>query len=161
MKINAILESDDNLIGLKLYIKNMYQFDDDVELSVHAVQNAFDTILSLGLEKKQYLKTNYPNRSHILIFRGKPARADMIKKLGHIIYELQQLPTFPAVAPDAVSAAIKKIIGEDKRYTEKFDIWIKTLVMFIDTDYQPNPNYSFSGLLKIFPKDKITKMEFF
>jgi len=83
----------------------------------------------------------------------------MIKTLGYILYELQQTETFPAVKPKVVSIVVRKVIGKDKRYVKKFDIWIKILTFFSPKECRDN--YNFADLIEIFPQDKIIKKVFF
>ncbi len=141
------------------YLRDKMWIDEEINLSSNVVQNYFDTILLLGLKRDQFLTANYPNRCHDVLFEGKPARADMLKRLGHVLYELKQAETFPAVAPSLVAIAVRKVIGNDNRYVQLYSKWINALTFFAPNEIRDN--YNFAELIKIFPQDKIIKKVFF
>jgi hypothetical protein len=78
----------------------------------------------------------------------------MIQKLGHILFELQKISTFPIVPPLRVSNAIKKTLSSrDKRTQVKYLKWIIEL---------SNSNRHFntidlSNIVKQFPEEKIVQ----
>ncbi len=118
-------------------------------------QEKFEDIFLLGLHKaRQYHKIN---RASNLLFRDKRPRADMIQKLGHILFELQRTtPSFPVVPPLRLRAAIKKvIISGDKRYMNKYQEWILSY-----SNHQPTFNkVDMTDLVSLFPKEKMVERE--
>jgi len=112
----------------------------------------YEIIFKLGLDQAK--KYSEMNKSCDLLFNDKPPRADMLTKLGNILWELQIIPNYPVVPPLRVSAAIKKVLSSrDSRTINKYLTWMQTLA---------NYNRSFNTmdlthLHNIFPKSKIVK----
>ena len=110
----------------------------------------FEIIFMMGLRQVQ--KYRKIHQSEHLLYNDKPPRADMVQKLGNIIFELQKISSFPIVPPLRVSAAIKKTLSSrDKRTKDKYLKWIIEL---------SNSNRHFnridlSNIVKQFPEDKI------
>ena len=115
----------------------------------------FENIFMIGLRQaKKFLAMKM---SCDLLYKDKPPRADMVQKLGHILFELQKIPSFPVVPPLSLRAAIKKIIiSGDKRYINKYQDWILS-----HSNHQRIFNkVDMESLVKRFPDDKIVEMGF-
>jgi len=110
----------------------------------------YEIIFKLGLDQAK--KYSELNKSCDLLINDKPPRADMITKLGHILFELEGLPNYPIVAPLRVSAAIKKILSSrDNRTIKTYLTWMQTLA-----NYNREFNtMDLTHLHNIFPKTKI------
>ena len=117
------------------------------------IQDHFETIFILGLtQSKKFLKTK---RSCHLLYNGHAARADMMSRLGNILFELKDIETFPIVLPLKLRDIIKKVIGSDKRYTKKYLDWILTL-----SNYQAVFNrVDLTILVSVFPEEMIIGRE--
>ena len=112
----------------------------------------FEIIFMLGLKQAQKYRSIH--QMEYLLYNDKPPRSDMIQKLGHILFELQKISTFPIVPPLRVSNAIKKTLSSrDKRTQAKYLKWIIEL---------SNSNRHFntidlSNIVKQFPEEKIVQ----
>ena len=110
----------------------------------------FEIIFMLGLRQAQ--KYRKIHQLEYLLYNDKPPRADMVQKLGHVLFELQKISSFPIVPPLRVTAAIKKTLSSrDKRTRNKYLKWIIEL---------SNSNRSFNridltNIVKQFPDEKI------
>ena len=110
----------------------------------------FEIIFMLGLRQVQ--KYRKIHQLEYLLYNDKPPRADMVQKLGHILFELQKISSFPIVPPLRVTAAIKKTLSSrDKRTRDKYLKWIIEL---------SNSNRHFNridltNIVKQFPDEKI------
>ncbi len=115
----------------------------------------FWNIFLIGLRKAREFQRI--KQSCNLLFNDKRPRADMVQKLGHILFELQKIPSYPIVPPLRLRAAIKKIIiSRDKRYMNKYQDWILSY-----SNHQPTFNkVDMTDLVNLFPKDKIVEREF-
>jgi len=109
----------------------------------------------MGLNQAK--KFHRMKKSSRLLFNDKPPRADMVQKLGYILFELQSVTGYPRVPPLQLRSAIKKIIGKDKRYTDKYQDWI----LSHSNHHQRFNVVDLTNLVNQFPADKIMKMEFF
>lgn len=112
----------------------------------------YEIIFKLGLDTAK--KFSEMNRSCDLLYNDKPPRADMVQKLGNILWELKDIQSYPIVPPLRVSAAIKKVLSSrDKRTVDKYLKWMQSL-----SNYNQTFNtMDLSHLNNIFPKSKITK----
>jgi len=112
-----------------------------------------ENILMMGLRKsEEFLKMK---QSCELLFNDHTPRADMIRKLGHIIYDLQKIEGFPSVRPLKLREIITRVIGSDKRFIDKYQKWIlqytQNQARFSWIDLNP--------LLRVFPSNQITAKE--
>lgn len=118
--------------------------------SVEQKIEKFTIIFMLGLRQAQ--KYRKIHQLEYLLYNDKPPRSDMVQKLGHVLFELQKIPSFPIVPPLRVTAAIKKTLSSrDKRTRDKYLKWIIEL---------SNSNREFntidlSNIVKQFPDEKI------
>ncbi|MCZ6581617.1 MAG: hypothetical protein O6761_00375 [Thaumarchaeota archaeon] len=115
----------------------------------------FGNIFLMGLRKaREFYRIK---QSCNLLFHDKRPRADMVQKLGFILFELQKIPSYPVVPPLSLRAAIKKIIiSRDKRYMNKYQDWILSY-----SNHQPTFNkVDMTDLVNLFPKEKIVGKEF-
>lgn len=112
----------------------------------------FEIIFKLGLDQAR--KLTEQRKSYDLLYCDKPPRADMVQKLGHILYELKEIPSFPIVPPLRVSSAVKKVLSSrDKRTISKYMKWIQSI-----SNYNPSFNkLDLTHLYEMFPKSKIVK----
>ncbi len=134
------------------YLHKKYPDEYDV-FTPEDIQDKFEIIFNLGLvQVKKFLKIN---RSCHLLYNGHPARQDMIDRLGNILFELQRISSYPVVPPLRLGAAIKKVVGLDKRYIKKYQDWIITL-----SNYQPKFNsVDLSVLVSTFPEELIIQRD--
>jgi len=134
------------------YLKKKYPEDYDT-FTPAEIQDKFEIVFMMGLtQSKKFLSTK---RACNLLYNGHPARADMIERLGNILFEVQSLGSFPIVKPLRLGDAIKKVIGSDKRYIKKYRDWITTL-----TNYQPRfDTVDLTWIVSVFPEDLILKKE--
>ncbi len=117
------------------------------------IQDKLEVILNMGLmQSKKFLKEK---RSCHLLYNGHPARADMMNRLGNILYALQRVESYPVVPPLRLGDAIKKVIGPDKRYRRRYMDWILTL-----SNYQAVFNkVDMTVLVGVFPEELIVGKE--
>ncbi len=144
-----------NIIDHKLfkefeeYLQKRYPQEYDSFTGEQKIEK-FTIIFMLGLRQAQ--KYRRIHQSEYLLYNDKPPRADMIQKLGHILFELQKISSFPIVPPLRVGAAIKKTLSSrDKRTRDKYLKWIIEL---------SNSNRHFNtidltNIVKQFPEEKI------
>lgn len=109
-----------------------------------------ENVLLMGINQaKKFL--NQKN-SCDLLWNDKPPRADMIDKLGNILWELEDVESYPIVPPLRIGAAIKKVLSSrDKRTRDRYLNWI---VQYSHHQRQFN-KVDLSYLVSRFPKDKI------
>lgn len=117
------------------------------------IQDKFEIIIMMGLtQSKKFLNTK---RACNLLYNGHPARADMVARLGNILYELQGLGSYPIVKPMRLGDAIRKVIGTDNRYIKQYRTWITTL-----SNYQARFDVvDLSWIVSVFPEDLIVQKE--
>lgn len=110
----------------------------------------FEDVFMMGLNQaNKYLGMK---NSSELFFNDKPPRADMIQKLGNILWELQSIKSYPTVPPLRIGAAIKKVLSSrDKRTKDKYLDWI---IQYSHNKPEFN-SVDLGPLVKKFPKDKI------
>ena len=114
----------------------------------------FENIFMMGLRQAQ--KFNSLKQSCDLLWDDKVPRADMIKKLGNILWELQNISSYPVVPPLKIRAAIKKVLSSrDKRTQSRYLDWI---IQYSDHKHQFN-SVDLAELVKRFPKNKIQQGE--
>ena len=114
----------------------------------------FEDVFIMGLNQAKKLMNT--NKLCNILYNDKPPRADMLQKLGNIIYQLQKEYGFPIIRPLRLEDAIKKIIGKDPRYTKKYHDWILSL-----TNNSAGFNtIDFTFLVRQFPHDKIMPKNF-
>lgn len=133
------------------YLKKRYP-DEYESFTTEDIQTKFEVIFTLGL--KQAEKYRSINKLDHLLYNDKPPRADMVQKLGHILFELQKIPSFPIVPPLRVTAAIKKVLSSrDSRTQKKYLKWIIEL-----SNSNPEFNtFDLSNIVKQFPEEKIVQ----
>ena len=110
----------------------------------------FETVFVMGLNQaKKFLKQN---NSCDLLFQDKPPRADMIQKLGNVLWELENIESFPIVPPLKIRTAINKVLSSrDKRTRERYLQWILQY-----SHHQREFNkVDLTQLVNHFPKEKI------
>ncbi len=131
------------------YLKKRYP-EEYESFTPKDIQMKFEVIFTLGLNQAE--KYRNINKLDHLLFNDKPPRADMVQKLGHILFELQQIPSFPIVPPLRVSAAIKKVLSSrDKRTRDKYLKWIIEL-----SNSNPQFNtFDLTHIVRQFPEEKI------
>ena len=112
----------------------------------------FTIIFMLGLRQAQ--KYRKIHQLEYLLYNDKPPRADMVQKLGHILFELQKIPSFPIVPPLRVTAAIKKVLSSrDSRTQKKYLKWIIEL-----SNSNPEFNtFDLTNIVRQFPEEKIVQ----
>lgn len=116
------------------------------------IQDKFENIVQMGLNRAK--EFHHQGKSCNLLFNDKPPRADMVTKLGNILFELQKIPSFPIVPPLRVAAAIKKVLSSrDNRTRDKYVKWIITLS-------NSNPEFNtidLKQIIRVFPEEKIVQ----
>lgn len=121
--------------------------------TVEDKEDKFESIFMMGLHQAK--KFHNTNQLAHLLWEDKPARADVVARLGNILWELQVIPSYPVVPPMALRTAIKKVVGKDPRYLNKYQACIlgysnqQLHLNKIDVTY----------LVSLVPTDKITKKE--
>jgi len=114
----------------------------------------FENIFMMGLRQAQ--KFHELKRSCDLLWEDKPPRADMVKKLGNILWELESIESFPIVPPLKIRAAIKKVLSSrDKRTKDRYLTWI---IQYSIHKSQFN-SVDLTELVNRFPKNKIQQGE--
>lgn len=149
------MENNMNISDSKLfqefeeYLQKRYPEEYDSYTAEQKLEK-FTIIFMLGLRQAQ--KYRKIHQLEYLLYNDKPPRADMVQKLGHVLFELQKIPSFPIVPPLRVTAAIKKTLSSrDKRTRDKYLKWIIEL---------SNSNRHFNtidltNIIKQFPDEKI------
>ena len=114
----------------------------------------FENIFMMGLRQAQ--KFHKLKQSCDLLWGEKPPRADMIRKLGNILWELEYVKSYPVVPPLKIRAAIKKVLSSrDKRTKDRYLNWI---IQY--SDHKPQFNsVDLTQLVNRFPKEKIQQGE--
>jgi hypothetical protein len=114
----------------------------------------FENIFMMGLRQAQ--KFHSIKQSCDLLWGDKVPRADMIKKLGNILWELESTSSYPLVPPLKIRAAIKKVLSSrDKRTQTRYLDWI---IQY--SDHKPQFNVvDLTQLVNRFPKNKILQGE--
>ncbi len=114
----------------------------------------YEIIFKLGFNQAKHytsMRTEYD-----LLFGEKPLRKDMKRRIGQILWELQEVSSYPIVPPLRLSSAVKKIIGKDKRYVDQYVDWFLQY-----SNYQQHFNrVDLTYLSKVFPKSQIRRKEF-
>lgn len=110
----------------------------------------FETVFMMGLNQAKKFLTQ--NNSCDLLFHDKAPRADMIQKLGNILWELEDIGSYPIIPPLKIRTAIKKVLSSrDKRTRDRYLDWILQY-----SHHQREFNkVDLSQLVNRFPKDKI------
>jgi len=136
------------------YLKEKYP-DEYSTFTGEQIQSKFEDVFMVGLNKhKEFLSTN---KSCNLLYKEKPPRADMVATLGNILFELQKLQSYPIVPPLRVSQAVKKILSnKDKRTQKKHLEWIIKLANFQN---QFN-TVDLTNITRQYPEDKIVERKF-
>lgn len=135
------------------------QFEDFLKLKYPEEYAAFtesqkldnlENIFMMGLRQAQKFHTL--KQSCDLLWKDKPPRADMVKKLGNILWELESIESYPVVPPLKIRAAIKKVLSaRDNRTKTRYLNWI---VQY--SDHKPQFNVvDMTQLVNRFPKNKI------
>jgi len=114
----------------------------------------FENIFMMGLRQAQ--KFHSLKQSCDLLWEDKVPRADMIKKLGNILWELESISSYPVVPPLKIRTAIKKVLSSrDKRTKDRYLNWI---IQY--SDHKPQFNVvDLTELVNRFPKNKILQGE--
>ncbi len=114
----------------------------------------FENIFMMGLRQAQKFHTL--KQSCDLLWDDKPPRADMVKKLGNILWELENITSYPVIPPLKIRAAIKKVLSSrDKRTKDRYLNWI---IQY--SDHKPQFNsVDLTELVNRFPKNKIQQGE--
>ena len=118
------------------------------------LEDNFENIFMMGLRQAQ--KFHILKQSCDLLWEDKVPRADMIKKLGNILWELESISSYPVVPPLKIRAAIKKVLSSrDKRTKDRYLNWI---IQY--SDHKPQFNVvDLTQLVNRFPKNKILQGE--
>jgi hypothetical protein len=118
------------------------------------LEDNFENIFMMGLRQAQ--KFHSLKQSCDLLWEDKIPRADMIKKLGNILWELESISSYPVVPPLKIRAAIKKVLSSrDKRTKDRYLNWI---IQY--SDHKPQFNVvDLTALVNRFPKNKILQGE--
>jgi hypothetical protein len=110
----------------------------------------FENIFMMGLRQAQ--KFHELKQSCDLLWGDKPPRADMVKKLGNILWELESISSYPVVPPLKIRAAIKKVLSSrDKRTQKRYLEWI---IQYSHQKPQFN-TVDLRELINRFPRNKI------
>ncbi len=114
----------------------------------------FENIFMMGLRQAQ--KFHDLKQSCDLLWKDKPPRADMVKKMGNILWELESISSYPVVPPLKIRAAINKVLSSrDKRTKNRYLDWI---IQY--SDHKPQFNsVNLTQLVNRFPKNKIQQGE--
>jgi hypothetical protein len=133
------------------FLKEKYP---DELFTAEEIQENFENIFMMGLRQAQ--KFHSLKQSCGLLWEDKVPRADMIKKLGNILWELENVSSFPRVPPLKIRAAVKKVLSSrDKRTQARYLEWI---IQY--SDHKPQFNVvDLSQLVQRFPKNKIQQGE--
>ena len=118
------------------------------------LEDNFENIFMMGLRQAQ--KFHNLKQSCDLLWEDKVPRADMIKKLGNILWELESISSYPIVPPLKIRSAIKKVLSSrDKRTKDRYLNWI---IQY--SDHKPQFNVvDLTELVNRFPKNKILQGE--
>lgn len=118
------------------------------------LEDNFENIFMMGLRQAQ--KFHSLKQSCDLLWEDKVPRADMIKKLGNILWELESISSYPVVPPLKIRAAIQKVLSSrDKRTKDRYLNWI---IQY--SDHKPQFNVvNLTQLVNRFPKNKILQGE--
>jgi len=135
----------------KEFLKEKYP---DESFTNEQVQDNFENIFMMGLRQAQ--KFHSIKQSCDLLWDDKVPRADMLKKMGNILWELQSISSYPIVPPLKIRAAIKKVLSSrDKRTQMRYLDWI---IQY--SNHKPQFNVvDLSELVNRFPKNKILQGE--
>jgi len=135
----------------KKFLKEKYP---DESFTPKQIQDNFENIFMMGLRQAQ--KFHSIKQSCDLLWEDKVPRADMIKKLGNILWELESISSYPSVPPLKIRAAIKKVLSSrDKRTQTRYLDWI---IQY--SDHKPQFNVvDLTQLVNRFPKNKILQGE--
>ena len=135
----------------KEFLKEKYP---DESFTNEQVQDNFENIFMMGLRQAQ--KFHSIKQSCDLLWDDKVPRADMLKKMGNILWELQSISSYPIVPPLKIRAAIKKVLSSrDKRTQMRYLDWI---IQY--SNHKPQFNVvDLSELVNRFPKNKILEGE--
>lgn len=149
----------DNMFSLLLESKCFEQFENFLKekypqdfslFSIEQKLDKFENIFMMGLRQAQ--KFHNLKQSCDLLWDDKPPRADMIKKLGNILWELESIPSYPTVPPLKIRAAINKVLSSrDKRTKNRYLEWI---IQYSNHKRQFN-SVDLTELVNRFPKEKI------
>lgn len=114
----------------------------------------FENIFMMGLRQAQ--KFHDLKQSCDLLWQDKPPRADMIQKLGNILWELESMQSFPLVPPLKIRGAINKVLSSrDGRTRKRYLEWIMQY-----SHHKPQFNVvDLKELVNRFPKNKIQQGE--
>jgi len=112
----------------------------------------FESVFMMGLNRANEFLDN--RNSCDLLINDKPPRADMIQKLGNILWELESIPSYPVVPPLKIKAAIKKVLSSrDGRTREKYLTW---MMQYSHHNREFN-SVDLTPLVSKFPKEKIVQ----
>jgi len=131
------------------FLKIRYS-DEYSSFSVANKVDKFENIFMMGLRQAQ--KVHELKQSCDLLWGDKPPRADMVQKLGNILWELQNIVSFPIVPPLKIRSAIKKVLSSrDKRTQKRYLDWI---IQY--SNHKPQFNtVDLTELVNRFPKNKM------
>ncbi len=135
----------------KEFLKEKYAGE---SFTAQQVEDSFENIFMMGLRQAQ--KFHSLKQSCDLLWDDKVPRADMIKKLGNVLWELESISSYPVVPPLKIRAAINKVLSSrDKRTKDRYLNWI---IQY--SDHKPQFNkVDLSELVNRFPKNKILQGE--
>ena len=129
------------------------RYPDDYEnFTLKEKLDKFESVFMMGL--RQAKKFHDLKQSCDLLWNDKPPRADMIEKLGNILWELELIDSYPVVPPLKIRGAIKKVLSSrDTRTQKRYLDWILQY-----SHHKPQFNsVDLTELVKRFPKHKIVQ----
>ena len=134
-------------IQFQEFLKEKYP---DVTFSEKDIKDKFENIFMMGLRQAQTLLDD--KKPHDILFDGKTPRADMMRNLGNILWELQKITSFPIIPPLKITAALKKILGSRDHRTQK--VYLDWIIQYSHNKRESN-SANLTNLIENFPQDLI------
>ena len=111
----------------------------------------FELVFMMGLRQaKNFQRMGI---SCNLLYNDHPMDKRMLSKLGFILFELKRIPSYPIVTPMQLGNTIKKVIGRDKRYVDRY----RDLILSYSSHKPQFNKVDMSHLVSQFPEEYIVE----